>query len=197
MKVVWSLRSSPSWILSIFIMSLYLNMKLAEKSCLYSTISKSQTCTSSCKRTGMNFSLILNLDGSISIQIRHWKYSVFQKKVWCNIIKPPDKQNIIFQIYLMKSTELEKMKLLPSKIILISSQELRLWMILIRMLRTLILTHLEMIKLTVVQQVLPNNQVMKTWQRWPKAWEVKQIKDFLMICVVVLWLTLLMKLKQH
>jgi hypothetical protein len=78
----------------------------------------------------------------------------------------------------MKSIESEKKKSLPNRIILISNQEERHWMILIRNLLILILM-LQEIQMTlpialINLKVLPE---MITWLNLPKAWVEKLIKD--------------------
>jgi hypothetical protein len=78
----------------------------------------------------------------------------------------------------MKSIESEKKKSLPNRIILISNQEERHWMILIRNLLILILM-LQEIQMTLLialinLKVLPE---MITWLNLPKAWVEKLIKD--------------------
>ena len=143
MKVGWNLRLNPFWILSIFIMWSDRYTKIAMRSCLFSTISRSQTCMLSWKRTGMYSLSISNLGGSISIRIKLLKSLEFQKEVWCHIIKQLDNLSIISRMHLTRSTELEMMRSLRSKIILISNLERRRWTTLIRKLLILILMLLE------------------------------------------------------
>ena len=149
------------------------------RSCLSSTTSRSQTCMLLWKTTGTHSLPISNFDGSITIQIRLLKFLEFQREVWCHIIRQLANLSIIFLTLQTRSTELETRKSLLSKIILISNRVPRLWTTLIRNLRILIFKLLEIIQRIPLLVKAPQKVkvVMTTCQNWPKAWEVKLIKD--------------------
>ena len=143
--------------------------------CWYLTINRSLICMLQWQRIGMSSLFISNLDGSILILIRRLKCSEFQNKAWCNIIKQLGNPNTIFQTHQTKSTESEKMKSSPSKIILISNLEQKLWTTLIRKLLILISMLLETMILQIAQINLKVKQMI-TCKKWPMVWE-KLIKD--------------------
>jgi len=153
MKVGWNLRLNPFWILSIFIMLSDRYTKIVMRLCLFSITNRSQTCMLSWKRTGMYSLSISNLDGSILIRIRLLKSLEFQREVWCHIIKQLDNLSIISRTHRTRSTELEMMRSLRSKIILISNRVRRRWMTLIRKLLILILMLLEIQMMDPLMQI--------------------------------------------